>query len=108
MSDDHNMNQTDSGWRKRQIALDKKAENAREALKLALKALESMKKTLAEYAEPTTFNEDQAIIAVQEALAQPEQKSVQRDCKHEWIDDTKDKPQWRCAKCNCEYTKGQL
>ena len=30
MSGDHNMNQTDSGWRKRQIALDKKAENARE------------------------------------------------------------------------------
>jgi hypothetical protein len=28
MSGDHNMNQT--GWRKRQIALDKKAENARE------------------------------------------------------------------------------
>lgn len=30
MSGDHKMNQTDSGWRKRQIALDKKAENARE------------------------------------------------------------------------------
>ena len=30
MSGDHNMHQTDSGWRKRQIALDKKAENARE------------------------------------------------------------------------------
>jgi hypothetical protein len=30
MSGDHNMNQTDSGWRKRQIAFDKKAENARE------------------------------------------------------------------------------
>jgi hypothetical protein len=30
MSGDHNMNQTDSAWRKRQIALDKKAENARE------------------------------------------------------------------------------
>jgi hypothetical protein len=29
MSGDHNMNE-DSGWRKRQIALDKKAENARE------------------------------------------------------------------------------
>lgn len=29
MSGDHNMNQ-DSGWRKRQIALDKMAENARE------------------------------------------------------------------------------
>jgi hypothetical protein len=30
MSGDHNMNQSDSGWRKRQIALDIKAENARE------------------------------------------------------------------------------
>ena len=28
MSGDHNMNQTSSAWRKRQIALDKKAENA--------------------------------------------------------------------------------
>ena len=30
MSGDHNQNQTTSGWRKRQIALDKKAKNARE------------------------------------------------------------------------------
>ena len=30
MSGDHNQNQSDSGWCKRQIALDKKAENARE------------------------------------------------------------------------------
>jgi len=30
MSGDHNQNQSDSGWRKRQIALDIKAENARE------------------------------------------------------------------------------
>ena len=30
MSGDHNMNQTSAGWRKRQIDLDKKAENARE------------------------------------------------------------------------------
>ena len=30
MSGDHNQNQTSAGWRKRQIALDKKAENARE------------------------------------------------------------------------------
>jgi hypothetical protein len=29
MSGDHNQNQTDSGWRKRQSALDEKAENAR-------------------------------------------------------------------------------
>jgi len=30
MSGDHNMNQTSPGWRKRQIALEKMAENARE------------------------------------------------------------------------------
>ena len=30
MSGDHNQNQSDSGWRKRQIALDIKAKNARE------------------------------------------------------------------------------
>ena len=30
MNGDHNQNQSDSGWRKRQLALDKKAENARE------------------------------------------------------------------------------
>ena len=30
MSGDHNMNQSDSGWRKRQIALDIKTKNARE------------------------------------------------------------------------------
>jgi hypothetical protein len=30
MSGDHNQNQSDSGWRKRQIALDIKADNARE------------------------------------------------------------------------------
>ena len=46
----------------------------REALKLALEALESMKETLAEHDEPTTFNEDQAIIAIKEALAQPPQR----------------------------------
>ena len=43
-------------------------------LKLALEALESMKETLAEHDEPTTFNEDQAITAIKEALAQPEQE----------------------------------
>ena len=46
----------------------------REALKLALEALESMKETLAEHDEPTTFNEDQAITAIKEALAQPPQR----------------------------------
>jgi hypothetical protein len=37
------------------------------------------------------------------ALAQPEQEPVA--CTHEWIDDTKAKPQWRCIKCGAEYTK---
>ena len=44
----------------------------REALKLVLEALESMKETLSEHDEPTTFNEDQAIASIKEALAQPE------------------------------------
>ena len=46
----------------------------KEALKLALETLESMKETLAEHDEPTTFNEDQAITAIKEALAQPEKE----------------------------------
>jgi len=37
------------------------------------------------------------------APPQPEQKLVQRDCKHEWADDTKDKPQWRCINCGENY-----
>ena len=40
-----------------------------EALDLALEALESMKETLAEHDEPTTFNEDQAIAAIKQARA---------------------------------------
>jgi hypothetical protein len=38
-----------------------------------------------------------------DALAQPEQEPVA--CNHEWIDDTKAKPQWRCIKCGENYTK---
>ena len=30
---------------------------------------------------------------------------VQSNCKHEWADDTKDKPAWRCVKCGSDYTK---
>jgi hypothetical protein len=46
---------------------------SKEAMKLALKALYSMKETLAEHDEPTTFNEDEAIEALEEALAKQEQ-----------------------------------
>jgi len=48
----------------------------KELFKLALDALNSMKEALAEHEEPTTFNEDEAITAIKEALAQPEQEPV--------------------------------
>ena len=43
-----------------------------EVLKQALEALKSMKATLAEHDEPTTFLEDQAIAAIKEAIAEKE------------------------------------
>ena len=39
--------------------------------------------------------------------AQPEQEPVASTCTHEWIDDTKNKPQWRCVKCGDNYRKEQ-
>ena len=48
---------------------------SKEAMTLALEALYSMKETLAEHDEPTTFNEDEAIKALEEALAKQEQRS---------------------------------
>jgi hypothetical protein len=42
----------------------------KEAMAMALDALNSMKETLAEHEEPTTFNEDEAITALKERLAQ--------------------------------------
>jgi hypothetical protein len=53
-----------------------------EVLKQALEALESMKATLAEHDEPTTFLEDQAIAALRadpRVLEEVRQKSI----KHE-------------------------
>jgi len=43
-------------------------------LEQALDALKSMKETLAEHDEPTTFNEDEAITAIRARLEQPEQE----------------------------------
>jgi transposase-like protein len=48
----------------------------KQAMAMALDALNSMKEALAEHEEPTTFNEDEAITAIKEALAQPEQEPV--------------------------------
>lgn len=39
--------------------------------------------------------------------AQPEQEPVASNCTHEWIDDTKNKPQWRCVKCGENYRREQ-
>jgi len=38
-------------------------------------------------------------------LARQIRARSQTPCVHEWVDDTKLKPQWRCAKCGIEYTK---
>jgi hypothetical protein len=43
-----------------------------EKMKQWLKALESMKETLAEHDEPTTFNEDEAITSLRQAIAELE------------------------------------
>ena len=43
-----------------------------EVLKQALEALKSMKETLAEHDEPTTFNEDEAITSLRQAIAELE------------------------------------
>jgi hypothetical protein len=36
---------------------------------------------------------------LRDRLAQPEKIA----CTHEWIDDTRTKPAWRCTKCGEEY-----
>jgi hypothetical protein len=153
MNGDHNMNQTSPGWRKRQIALDKMSENARELgldyepsiVEMARQAGMVYRqfedefanantdavdlKTLEAFAELVRANERELCAKVCEELVAPEIYSNTdvsmwdvtcidcaeairarslTPCTHEWVDDTKDKPTWRCAKCNCEYTKGQL
>jgi hypothetical protein len=106
---------TDSGWRKRQIALDKKAENARQ---LGLDYEPRMNKMKEEWlmagaVVPVDVETTAALVAEIKrlinvvggmALAQPA-KQEPVACNHEWVDDTKLKPQWRCIKCGAEYTK---
>jgi hypothetical protein len=35
----------------------------------------------------------------------PQRKPLTNNCKHEWMDETKDHPRWRCIKCGENYTK---
>ena len=69
-------------------------------------------KTLEAFAKLVRADEREVLAAEAEKngnsiLAMQLRARGQTSCTHEWVDDTKDKPTWRCAKCNCEYTKGQ-
>jgi len=148
MSGDHNMNQTSPGWRKRQIALDKKAENARElgldyepdktVIYTTFKQwaegqfLETGEPRVQAYSKDELaliemgwgYGYDAGAIAEREACAKVCDDIWQEDgtaydcreairargkepCVHEWIDDTKAKPAWRCIKCGSDYKKEQ-
>ena len=64
-----------------------------EVLKQALEALESMKETLAEHDEPTTFNEDEAITSLRQAIAELQsQEPVCPECKAEVL--------YECVACS--------
>jgi len=67
----------------------------KEALKLALEALENVTK---DYVEGRQYKHNKAIAAIKEALAQPEQEPVA--CKHEWFrTGAMEQTEFRCIKC---------
>ena len=94
---------TDSGWRKRQIANDIHSCSpfcdrpmcvaVREAVQAEREAVEDL---LKEY------------DMVDSAFAKDFRARVKESCTHEWIDDTKAKPAWRCIKCGSDYTKEKV
>ena len=98
MSGDHNMNQTSPGWRKRQIANDihscspfcTRPMCVAEAVQAEREAVEDL---LKEY------------DMVDSAFAKDFRARGKEPCTHEWIDDTKAKPAWRCIKCGENYAK---
>jgi hypothetical protein len=128
MSGDHNMYASGSGdgqrsgWRKRQIL-----DMAREAGMVYRQFEDEFAnantdavdlKTLEAFAKLVCADEREACAKVAEEWLGPTKDRElhiaaairtrgQTSCTHEWVDDTKDKPTWRCANCNCEYTKGQ-
>ena len=44
---------------------------------------------------------------VNSAFARDFRARGKEPCAHEWIDDTKAKPAWRCIKCGSDYKKEQ-
>ena len=72
-----------------------------EALKLALKALEAAELDRVDDGSGNmVFRKEQAIAAIKEALAQPEQEPVKISHKHEWFRTGEMKVgQMRCISC---------
>ena len=113
------MSNTDSGWRKRQIALDIKAENARKlgldyernktVIEMAREAGMVYREFEDEFANANTDGVDLktieafAALVRANALAQPEQEPVV--CKHEWFRTGAMEPrECRCIKCGAWNT----
>ena len=108
-----------SGWRKRQIALDVKADNARELgldyepdktiIEMAIQGHSSTREAIwwaiAFEREACAKVCDDSVEYAGSELARQIRARSQTTCVHEWVDDTKLKPQWRCIKCGAEYTK---
>jgi hypothetical protein len=125
---------TDSGWRKRQIALDA---NMKTVIEMASEVGMLIENDSAWGAiittEPSELKAFAALVAAaeREACAKLAAATIcdthiptgikiygtvaakairarsQTPCKHEWIDATTTKPQWHCAKCGKEYKKEQ-
>ena len=108
MSGDHNQNQTTSSWRKRQIALNKKAENARElGLDYEPSIIEMAREALEVYwgkAEHRRTKNDErkaveAITAIKEALAQPEFTTHEVENPEDWSEWVCPDPKGYLLKC---------
>ena len=99
MSGDHNQHQTDSGWRKRQIALDIKAENARELgldyepsiIEMARRAGMVYREFEDEFANANTDGVDLKTIEAFAALVRADEREACAKVAEQWLGPTKDR-----------------
>jgi hypothetical protein len=63
--------------------------------------------TVSVYCEREQTTKVEAMFTPPAAQPAPVQEPVASNCTHEWLDDTKDKPQWRCVKCGENYRREQ-